>query len=195
MNALDHVALVVEDLETTLHTLREIPGVPIGPIQEFPDEGTREVYLGEERQAALLLMQPLNTDGPYAQALAKCGPGLHHIALHVPSVELMLEQLAGSGWYLHLQSISTLRRHRTVWLARPGVGVLVELHESQNQRTKPALVTQVEVPVHGPAKPLFEALRLTDVTTSPDRFAWIAVLHARLRTDQLCTRDPTTLKS
>ena len=57
--SLDHVALVVEHLEPVLERLRPLD-LPIGPIDDFPEEGTREVYLGSGA-ARLLLMQPTST--------------------------------------------------------------------------------------------------------------------------------------
>lgn len=185
MHVIDHVALVVSDLEAALQSAH-LQGVPAGPIEAFPSEGTREVYLGGDRQAgALLLMQPLGEDGPYARALATRGPGLHHVALHVPSLEEEIARLSGSGWYLHLKSLASAARSRTVWLARPGVGALIELHESTRVRSAPALITDVAIPTTCPDKPLFEALGVASLQRSQDGFAWLTVAGGRWRADQL----------
>lgn len=179
---LDHVALVVGNLEAALEALRRLD-LPAGPIEDFPAEGTREVYLGAGQQAALLLMQPTDSAGPYARALDRRGPGLHHLAINVLSLDETIARLAGSGWYLHLRSLETIERGRTAWLARPGVGVLIEVHESRTRREASPLVTEIEVPVADAAKPLFEALGLVCVRASEDPFAWISLAGARLRAD------------
>lgn len=179
---IDHVAFVVESLETALaglETLQLRPQV----IDSFPAEGTRECYLGAPGQRArILLMEPIG-DGPYERALRERGPGLHHVALNVPSIERFLEQIDGSGWLLHPRSFAT---RPTIWLARPGVEALIEVHEtSENPRTmgyvqrvvlagldvKPGLIdlfakTRIEV-VPGPRSGVVVAGRLV---CSPEHF-------------------------
>jgi hypothetical protein len=118
--------------------------LPIGPVEEFPGEGTREVYVGADGQAArILLLQPLGTEGPYARALAKRGPGLHHLAFHVPCVKAFAAERP--GWLMLPQSLETYKACKTVWLARPGVGTLVEVHEGEADYEVHGLVERVEV--------------------------------------------------
>ena len=67
---LDHVALLTRSIEGTLAKLRDagvIDGHPVGPVEPFPAEGTRECYLGAQSRK-LLLMEAVGTDGPYARA-------------------------------------------------------------------------------------------------------------------------------
>lgn len=143
MTTIDHVAFVLQDLETALRVLRSLD-VPIGPVEDFPHEGTREVYVGADGQAArILLMQPLGGEGPYARALLKRGPGLHHLAFHVPCVRTFAAERP--GWLMMPQSLETYDASKTVWLARPGVGTLVEVHEGEADHQTPALVERVEV--------------------------------------------------
>jgi len=138
----DHVALLLPALEPALEALAPLD-LPAGPIEEFPGEGTREVYLGEPDAAArLLLLQPLGSEGPYARALAKRGPGLHHLAYRAPDVRALAATLP--GWLLVPASLSTYAGCQTLWLARPGVGALIELSEGPSCQGPP-LVEQVEV--------------------------------------------------
>ena len=181
---IDHVALVARHLESTLDKIAP-HNAHAGPIEDFPGEGTREVYLGAGQQAALLLMQPTSDEGPYARALKKRGPGLHHLAIHVPALETYIASLEGSGWYLLPQSLATIAQSRTVWLARPGVGVLVEVAESTSKRSAPALVGHIEVPATHPREGLFEAVGLAEVGYSKDEFAWITVGGTRYRADRI----------
>lgn len=140
---LDHVALLVPSLEVALARLADIAPTP-GPIQEFPGEGTREVYLGgPERSARLLLMQPLDGTGPYARALTRRGPGLHHLAFRLPDLD---EFCRGVGAWLAIpRTLPDLNRTRTLWLARPGVGTLLEVHEGEPTPGEP-VVRRVQVP-------------------------------------------------
>ncbi|MGE0709521.1 MAG: hypothetical protein AB7N76_20675 [Planctomycetota bacterium] len=127
---LDHVALLVRDLDACA-ARPELAGLARGEIDEFPAEGTRELYVDAPADAApggarLLLMQALGEVGPYARALARRGPGLHHLALRVSSFDDFLGGL--QGWLLHPASLRT-REHGALWLARPGVSTLVEVCE------------------------------------------------------------------
>ncbi len=156
MQSLDHIALVTPRIETVLERLAPL-NLASGPIEEFADEGTREVYLGEPQQAArLLLIQPLDDRGPYARALARRGPGLHHVARAVPDLDAHLRAL--SGWLLHPHSATSIPAHRTAWLARPGVEFLLELTEGPPP-SQPALVEHLTAPSQAQAA-LIEALGL-----------------------------------
>ena len=161
MHELDHVALVVRQLEPVLERCVSA-GLDAGPIQAFPSEGTREVYLGSPgRPARLLLMQPTDETGPYARALAKRGPGLHHVAIHVPQLDSFLKSVP--GWLVHPFSLDSESDNRTVWLARPGVRALLEIHEVNSTYEGSRIVEKVEV-AHDPG--LEKLLQLT-FETSP----------------------------
>jgi SAM-dependent methyltransferase len=126
---LDHIALLVRSLDDALSALAELD-LTAQPVQTFPNEGTRECYLGEPSQSGrLLLIEPIS-DGPYADSLASRGPGLHHVALVVDDLDAFLAGVvADSGWLVHPRSFETRDQAGTVWLARPGVETLVECTE------------------------------------------------------------------
>lgn len=141
----DHIGFLVEDLEAALEVCVALD-LPAGPIEEFPGEGTREVYLGRAGQAArLLLLQAIGPEGPYRRALEKRGPGLHHIAFHVPSAAAFF--VANPGWLLHPRSLTSLPETRTAWAARPGIGALLEVHQSEASYQGAPLVSALAVSV------------------------------------------------
>ena len=144
---IDHVALLVPRIEPVLEKLGDW-AAEAGEIEEFPSEGTRELYVGGEgRNARLLLMEARGEKGPYARALAKRGPGLHHVALLVPDLDAFLAGIR--GWLVHPACLPGLASSRTLWLARPGISTLVEVHEAEPGSGMQPLVEQVEVPAHG----------------------------------------------
>lgn len=130
---IDHVAFLVESLETVL---AHVSG-PAGPIDEFPSEGTRECYVGSPDASARLLLIEAIGKGPYADALEKRGPGLHHVGIDVPDIDAFLKTLTGTGWHLHYRSFETRRTSNTVWLVQRGVGAMVEVHERAPALGKP----------------------------------------------------------
>lgn len=131
MVKLDHIAFLVGDLDAARAGLERLdldPGFEFEEPQTFESEGTLEAYAGP-----LLFIQPIG-DGPYADAHAARGPGLHHLALHVDDMGAFMRRVEGSGWLMHPRSYETSRAAKTVWLARPGVEVLIEVHESGSVR-------------------------------------------------------------
>lgn len=147
--ALDHVALLVPDLEPAAAGARAL-GLPVDPPQRFPSEGTCESYVGSGG-ARLLLLGPIGP-GPYRDALTRRGPGLHHLALVTPDPVRLAQ--AAHGWLVHLASLEPSagegsqgagKLRPTLWLARPGVGVLIEVTRGDPDAASP-VVEAVEVP-------------------------------------------------
>lgn len=167
---LNHVAILVTSLENVTERLVKNDLSP-GPIEEWESEGTREVYFGKPGECGrLLLMQPLQ-HGPYQRALEKRGPGLHHLGIDVQHLDEFVDSLSGSGWYLHPHSVKSMRQSRTAWLARPGVALLIEVHEVKTLlAANSSFITQVRVPV---AKRLLMALQVNELELSADALSWI----------------------
>lgn len=182
MTHLDHVALVVPRLEPATSGLTG-PGIPMGPVEEFPAEGTREIYIGEG-SAKLLLLQPLSKKGPYAKALGKRGPGLHHIALHTPQLDEFLGRVR--GWLMHPKSLETMARSRTAWMARPGVPVLIEVQETDSEAAPPEnpWVESIEIPGE-----LDELTPKAGLSRSPDQETWLTIRGRRLSARRVAQGD------
>lgn len=116
-STLDHVALLTRSIEQSCRVL----GCPADDIDEFPAEGTRELYIGDPDRPRLLLMEAIGP-GPYQRALAKRGPGLHHAALRVSSPRAFA---VASGWLVHPRALE--EPDRMLWLAHPSVPCLLEV--------------------------------------------------------------------
>jgi len=183
---IDHVALLVPRIEPVLEKLGGL-AEEAGDIEEFPSEGTRELYVGGDgRQARLLLMEARGDQGPYARALAKRGPGLHHVALDVPDLDAFLVGLR--GWLVHPACLPGLARSRTLWLARPGISTLLEVHEAEPGSGKP-VVEGVEVPARAELAELLH-LRVREgpvagLLPSPDGSCWLRLGGRRLAVAEL----------
>jgi hypothetical protein len=102
------------------------------PVKRFEAEGTKEQYLTSDadHSGAILLMQPIG-DGPYKRAMAKRGPGLHHICIKVGSLSKFIAEIANSGFLLHPYSLESMK-HGTAYFCRPGIGFLLEVEEYEN---------------------------------------------------------------
>lgn len=156
-----HVAVLVPSARRAAAHLAK-HGYEIGPPQEWHEEGTLEVYVEQRRSNALLLMEAIGP-GPYQDALAKRGPGLHHLAVDVLDVKGFVGSLAGSGWLLHPRSLETLASTRTAFLARPGFPALIEVQERDELTPREPFVTSVELPLGVDATRLLQAIRLHEI--------------------------------
>ncbi len=163
---LDHVALLVSSIEAAVERLGI--SADLSSIEEFPGEGTRELYLGDEgTPARLLLMQPIGP-GPYEKALRKRGEGLHHLAFCVQDLTAFIESVSGSGWLLHPQSLRTMKRFKQLWLCRPGVKALVEVSTGTPSYQGNPVVSRVGVSVDAGLARLISALRIQAVSAVAD---------------------------
>ncbi len=124
----DHIAILTAEL---CHQSEKLPPYcRKEPMASFPAEGTMEQYVEmTEKAPRLLFLQPI-AEGPYARALKKRGPGLHHIGAKTTSLKAIVPRLSEQGLFLHPISIETLAQG-LVWLCKPGLPFLIELSEGE----------------------------------------------------------------
>ena len=79
---INHVALVVNDMDETLEFYRRVFGVRSAVTEEVPDQGVRAavVRIGG---SLLELIQPTDPDGGVAKFIERRGEGMHHICFEV----------------------------------------------------------------------------------------------------------------
>lgn len=155
-SALNHVAILVESIESVLEK-NNFSSDLLGEIEEFPSEGTRELYIGLGHQTSRLLLMQAMGEGPYKRALEKRGAGLHHIALDVLDIDAYLEDLSGSGWLLHPKSLHFYKNNRQVYLSRPGIPALIEVQERKALVEENYFIEELQFPFA--QKRLMEALK------------------------------------
>ena len=83
---IDHVAVVVQDMEQALLFWRDALGMEMHEIRDVPAEKSQVAFLplaGSEVELVL----PTTEDSGIAKYLAKRGPGMHHICLEVDDPE------------------------------------------------------------------------------------------------------------
>ena len=89
---IDHVGVVVRDLEAALKFFQEVFRIPPWEITELPEQGVLATLL-PVGQTRLELLQPLSPDSSVGRFLERRGEGLHHLALHVDNIAEDLEIL------------------------------------------------------------------------------------------------------
>ena len=130
ISKIDHVALVVGDINEALAFWQDALGIPLDHVDEVPREKSAIAFLplGESE---IELVQPTTDDSGVAKYLEKRGPGMHHICLEVDDIEAMLAQLKAKGIQLiHEQPVVAESGKKYAFIhPKAAFGVLVELYE------------------------------------------------------------------
>ncbi len=95
-NGLDHVAILVSDLDAAVSLYRDVYGLELAEVEEVPSEKVRVAIFGHGR-GRIELVCPSGPDSPMAKAIERRGEGLHHVCIEVPDVEKAIAALAAKG--------------------------------------------------------------------------------------------------
>ncbi|HEY6397418.1 MAG TPA: methylmalonyl-CoA epimerase [Solirubrobacteraceae bacterium] len=99
LGAIDHVGIAVEDLDAAVAVYRDALGMSVAHRESVAEQGVEAVLLevGDEHVELLAALGP---DTAVGRFLARRGPGLHHVAYRVESIEQTMRTLAASGMRL-----------------------------------------------------------------------------------------------
>ena len=127
---IDHIAIVIDDIETALDFWRDALGLSVSHIADVPTEHSQIVFL-PLGSSEIELVKPTTDDSGLARYLDKRGPGMHHICLEVDDIEAMMSQLKSKGIQLIQETPSVGLGGRKYAFIHPksSSGVLVELYE------------------------------------------------------------------
>lgn len=127
---LDHVAIVVRDMEEALGFFRDTLGLPCSEVKELHGQGgfrTLLVFVNLGN-AELELMQPLQEGDTIGRFLNERGEGLHHLCFEIDSLPRAAADLQAKGVKLRYQG-----QHRSGKLdflyPQECKGVLIEVLE------------------------------------------------------------------
>ena len=131
---IDHVAIIVRDIEQALHFYRDTLGITPGEIREVPTEQVRIAFLpmGGPGGSEIELISPTTTDSSLTKFLEKRGEGLHHICLEVADIDAALQEMQAKGAAVLDKQPRIAAEGRAIFLHPKGTnGVLLELLEKQ----------------------------------------------------------------
>lgn len=126
----NHVAVVVDDMEKALSFWRDALGMELHELRDVPVEKSQVAFLplpGSEVE----LVKPTTDDSGIAKYLARRGPGMHHICLEVDDIDGMMEQLRSRNIRLINEEPRTAADGKKYAFIHPEstAGVLVELYQ------------------------------------------------------------------
>jgi methylmalonyl-CoA epimerase len=95
MSKIDHLGIAVSSIAEA-RKFYESLGLEVVQEETVEQEGVRTAMLpvGESR---IELLEATSPDTPIGRFLAKRGPGLHHVALHVNDISATFEELKARG--------------------------------------------------------------------------------------------------
>ena len=128
LSTIDHVGIAVEDIDATLALYRDALGMPLVHRETVPEQGVEAVLL-DVGDGHIELLQPLAPDTAVGKFLARRGPGLHHVAYRVESIEDTLQALRQVGLRLIDEQPRIGIRNSRVAFVHPAStgGVLTEI--------------------------------------------------------------------
>jgi len=130
IKAVNHVAVVVEDMEKSLSFWRDALGIHLHELRDVPVEKSQVAFL-PVAGAEVELVMPTTDDSGIAKYLAKRGPGMHHLCLEVDDIEGMMSQLKAKNIRLINEEPRTTSDGKKYAFIHPEAtgGVLVELYQ------------------------------------------------------------------
>ena len=95
---IDHIAIVVQDLDAALQVYRDALGLPLERVEEVPAEQVKVAFLPlPAGDGEVELVQPTTDDTGIARYLAKRGEGMHHICFEVDDIQAAMDEMTASG--------------------------------------------------------------------------------------------------
>lgn len=127
---INHVAIVVEDVQAALHFWQTALGLPLHHVEHNEGEAVDIAFL-PVGDSEIELIAPFTEDSGVAKYLAKRGAGLHHLCIEVEDITAALEQIRSSGAELINETPRTRPDGTLYAFVHPKStgGVLLELYQ------------------------------------------------------------------
>jgi methylmalonyl-CoA epimerase len=93
---LDHVAIVVKDLDAAIRLYRETLGLELTQVEDVVEQQVTTAIFGQG-MGRVELICPTTKDSGVARYLEKRGEGLHHICIEVEDIEAAMAALRAAG--------------------------------------------------------------------------------------------------
>jgi methylmalonyl-CoA/ethylmalonyl-CoA epimerase len=127
---IDHIAIVVEDIELALNFWRDALGLELQHVEDVPNQESIVAFL-PIGASEVELVKPTSEDSGISRYLKKRGPGIHHICFEVDDIDTTLAQLKRKGIHLINEHPIIGTGGKKISFIHPDSthGVLVELYE------------------------------------------------------------------
>jgi len=126
---INHVAIVVEDIESALSFWRDKLGLTLDHIEEVPSQASKVAFL-PVGEGEVELVEPTDPESGLAKYLEKRGEGMHHLCIEVDDIAAMLSKLRDMDVRLINEEPVELPGRKMAFIhPKSSNGVLIELYE------------------------------------------------------------------
>ncbi len=126
---LNHVAIVVPEIEGALSFWRDALGLDLAHIEDVPSQKSQVAFL-PLGDSEVELVKPTTEDSGVAKFLAERGAGMHHLCFEVDDIDGMLTDLKAKGVRLINETAMQLEGRKVAFIhPKAANGVLVELYQ------------------------------------------------------------------
>jgi methylmalonyl-CoA/ethylmalonyl-CoA epimerase len=128
LSAIDHVGVAVPSIDSALALYRDALGMTLVHRETVADQGVDAALL-DVGDSHVELLEPLGPDTAVGKFLSRRGPGLHHVAYRVGSVQETIDACVAAGMrVIDEQPRIGIRGSRVAFLHPAGTGgVLTEI--------------------------------------------------------------------
>jgi methylmalonyl-CoA/ethylmalonyl-CoA epimerase len=127
---INHLAIVVEDLDAALRFWRDALGLPLHRTEENHNEDVHIAFL-PVGESEIELLQPMSEESGIGKYLVKKGQGIHHVCVEVDDIDATIERLKAQG-VMMINDTPKVREEGTRYAfihPKSASGALVELYE------------------------------------------------------------------
>lgn len=126
---INHVAIVVADIDQALGFWRDALGLELEHIEDVPSQKAQVVFM-PVGDGEVELVRPTDPNTGAGKFLAERGGGMHHLCFEVDDIDAKLEELKAKGVRLINETPVELPGRRLAFIhPKSGGGVLVELYQ------------------------------------------------------------------
>jgi len=126
---INHVAILVEDIETALKFWRDQLGLTLDHVEDVPSQSSKVAFM-PVGEGEVELVEPTDKASGLAKYLEKRGEGMHHLCIEVDDIQGMLAALKEKGVRLINEEPIALPGRKMAFIhPNSASGVLVELYE------------------------------------------------------------------
>ncbi len=129
MKKVNHVAIVVADIDEATKFWRDILGIPLHHVEDVPSQKSKVAFM-PVGDTEVELVQPTSEDSGVAKFLAEKGGGMHHLCFEVEDCAATMAELKEKGVRLLSEEPNVLPGRKMAFIHPKSTGgVLVELYE------------------------------------------------------------------
>ena len=126
---INHVAILVEDIDSSLSFWRDQLGLQLDHIEDVPTQASKVAFL-PVGEGEVELVQPTDPETGLGKYLEKRGEGMHHLCVEVDDIDGMLSVLKANDVRLINEEPLLLPGRKMAFIhPKAANGVLVELYE------------------------------------------------------------------